>query len=87
MCFLDRKHSVIGGTWRSIVVVDFNDLFCAFGLIVQKHSAHGDAYALSRDNNTVSYICGVLVAYKDKSVLFIICSEKGCYSFAFRNTD
>ena len=25
LCFLDRKHSVIGSTWRSMVVVDFND--------------------------------------------------------------
>ena len=25
LCFRDRKHSVIGGTWRSMVVVDFND--------------------------------------------------------------
>ena len=26
LCFLDRKHSVIGGTWRSMVVVEcFND--------------------------------------------------------------
>ena len=44
-------------------------MFCVFGLIVRKQPTRGDADTLSRDNNTILYICGVLVAYKDKSVL------------------
>ena len=34
-----------------------------------KQSTRGDADTLSRVNNTILHICGVLVAYKDKSVL------------------
>ena len=93
LCNGGIDNYVLGRYWHDFVSpsplglnsLERNDivlLLLTLGLKAQKHLARGKASASPRVNAPNNFRPA-----RAKAFLCVICSEKGCYRFAFHNTD